>query len=186
MPGTGSRNLYLLGMRGSGKSSVGPVVAQRLDWPFVDLDRLIEQREGLSIAQIFATHGEPYFRDQEQAALNEVAAGNEQVVALGGGAILRQENRELIRRTGHGVWLQACSEELQARIQADSASDSLRPRLTPLSLADELQVVAQERAMFYAECADFAVKTDRRSIPEIAEEIVQWWLAVDKDDAGPL
>lgn len=152
----------------------------------MDLDRLIEQRAGLSIAQMFATRGEPYFRDQEQETLSEVAAESEQVVALGGGAILRRENRELIRRTGRGVWLQASAEVLLARIQADPTSDSLRPRLTPLTLAEELRVVSHDRAVFYADCADFIVNTDGRSISEIVEEIVQWWLAVDKDDAGPL
>ena len=96
-------NLYLLGFMGTGKTSVGRLLSQRLSWKFLDLDDLIEEREGLKIAEIFSQKGEPYFRDLETKILKEVAQKSKLIVACGGGVVLKEENLSLIENSGIGT-----------------------------------------------------------------------------------
>ena len=121
-------NLVLIGYRGSGKGTVGRLLADRLGRPFVDTDALIEQAEGASVREIFSDRGEPAFREAEARIVRQVAALDEQVIAVGGGAVLRRENVELLRANGWLVWLRAEAEELHRRIQADRNSPSVDSR----------------------------------------------------------
>ncbi|MFO0265057.1 MAG: shikimate kinase [Planctomycetota bacterium] len=185
-------HLYLLGLRGTGKSTIGRLVATKLERPFLDLDDLIEQTAGQSISEIFRGRGEPFFRELEartlevvaEAALSGQAAPG--VVALGGGACERNANRELIRRSGRGVWLQAPAEVLFRRLEQDVKSKSRRPALTDLGSLAELQALSARRAENYAACAEITLATDRLSPAEAAEKIVGWWQTppdVDKTKA---
>src|SRR6187402_855134 len=101
----GRGNIFLIGMMGSGKSTVGRALAQRLDRPFVDTDKVLVERTGVPVATIFEIEGEDGFRRRESGVLAELAQGNGHVVATGGGAVLAAENRDLIRSGGTVVYL---------------------------------------------------------------------------------
>ncbi|MBI4259255.1 MAG: shikimate kinase [Actinobacteria bacterium] len=119
-------HVFLIGMPGSGKSSVGRVLARRLRRPFVDLDRAVEEAAGRSIAEVFAEGGEEGFRDRESAALRAAAAGPASVVACGGGAVLRPGNRGLMAASGTVVHLAAPVEVLAARIRPHAGRPLVR------------------------------------------------------------
>lgn len=181
-------HLYLLGLRGTGKSTIGKLVASRLERPFLDLDDLVEQTVGLSISEIFRARGEPFFRELEARTLELIAeavlAGQAApgVVALGGGTCERASNRQAIRRSGRGVWLQAPAEVLFSRLEQDNKSQRRRPALTGLGSLAELQALGAKRADNYAACADFTLVTDRLSPAEAAEKITNWWRALPAVD----
>ena len=107
-----NRFLFLIGYRGSGKTTAGRLVAARLGCPFIDADEKLERDSGRPIREIFATEGEPKFRDLESAVLAEVCAGPECLVSTGGGVVLREANRELMARHGYLVWLSADADTL--------------------------------------------------------------------------
>jgi shikimate kinase len=112
--------IYLAGFMGSGKSTVGRVLAESLGWRFVDLDEEIERREGMPVSEIFDTRGEAAFRDMESQALREqvrsIESGRPHVVALGGGAFVREENFAVISNNGVTVWLDCPFETVQRRL----------------------------------------------------------------------
>src|ERR1039458_2871385 len=107
--------IYLLGFMGSGKSTVGKLLATKLGWPFIDLDTVIEAGQGLSIRAIFENSGEVFFRQLERAALTETSKSEPAVIALGGGTFAQPPNVDLIRETGGiTVWLDCPAEVLWA------------------------------------------------------------------------
>src|SRR5438309_165856 len=116
--------IYLVGFMGCGKSTVGSALADELGWSFHDLDAEIEQREKTSITEIFDTHGEAAFRDAETAALRErvrtVQSGRPQVISLGGGAFLSEENYELVSNNGVTVWLDCEFSHIERRIAGET------------------------------------------------------------------
>ena len=146
-------------------------VAQLLGWDWVDSDDQIEQRAGMTIAEVFAQRGEPGFRDLEQEVIAQLSEADRTVIALGGGAVLREATRELLQRSGVVVWLTAPAETLAARITADAASADRRPSLTGLPPREEVRRLLAEREPLYRECATFTVETEQRSLDEIAELI---------------
>jgi shikimate kinase len=166
------KSLFLIGARGSGKSTVGRLIAERLGWHFCDADALLEERAGKSIRAIFNEEGEAGFRDREAALLEEIAGGCNQVVATGGGVVLRATNRELFRR-GTVVWLDAPAETLWQRLQADVTTVERRPDLAQGGLA-EIEDVLRVRQPLYEACADLRVGAGDRSAAEVADAIVAW------------
>jgi shikimate kinase len=145
---TMQQRLTLVGYRGSGKSTVGRLVAARLAWPFIDIDHEVEVRLGMSIAAYFKQHGEGPFRDVEQAVLAEVLAQpGTKVVATGGGAVLREANREvLLAHGGLVAFLEVPIPVLQERLRHGGQG---RPSLTGASVADEVEAVLALRAPLY-------------------------------------
>jgi len=162
------RHLYLIGNMGSGKTTVGKRVAERLGLPFYDLDQRIEQATGLTVAELFAQQGEARFRDLESRALAEIACLPQGVVATGGGVVLRETNRVLMRRTGWVIYLRTSSETLWRRLK--HATD--RPLLRTESPYETLQTIVQTREPLYQE-ADWVIDTDARTPEEVAEAIVR-------------
>lgn len=162
-------NIVLIGLMGSGKSSVGRLLAERLNRPFIDTDALVEAEAGCAIPAIFATEGEDGFRLREAAVIARVAAGDGQVVATGGGAVLRPENRDALRQTGLVVWLDAAPETLYRRVRAQGVGR--RPLLAGPDPLGRLRALAEERAPAYAAAAHVRIATDTRSLEEIAAEI---------------
>lgn len=163
-------HLYLVGYRGSGKSSVGAVLAARLVLPFLDADTVLETDAGRSIRDIFATEGEGGFRDRESATLRKLAGGNRAVIATGGGVILRPENRELLRATGFVVWLTAPAELLWDRISIDPTTAVRRPNLAGGGLG-EVKALLAVREPLYALTAHATV--DASQSPEhVADDIL--------------
>jgi len=173
-------HLYLLGYRGSGKSTIGKLIGARLGLPVIDADDEIEQQAGASISELFAREGEAGFRDREQqiiAQIAERASSHPTVVSLGGGAILRDINRQTICHSGHRVWLTASPQTLAARIEADRSTALRRPALSKLSGVAEVVKILEQRIPLYAAVAELEVDTEDASIEQIVEKIVSWWKA---------
>lgn len=167
-------HLYLIGYRGTGKSTVGRILAGRVGRPFVDLDERIEAAAGMTIADIFAAEGEPGFRDRESAALLAASAEMPSVIATGGGAILRAENRERLRRSGRVAWLTAPADDLWARIQADTTTAARRPTLAGGGLAEVTKLLAVREPLYRA-VADFVAETAGLSPDAVADAILAAW-----------
>ena len=160
----GSRSAVLVGMMGAGKSSVGRRLAARLCLPFVDADSEIEAAAGMSIPEIFAKHGEPYFRELERAAVAE-AIREPGVVSLGGGAVLDPETRADLAETTV-VLLTVRAEAIAKRI-----SNAKRPLVTDL---ESWKRLVASRSELYDSLADYTADTSTRPIDAIVEEIARW------------
>ena len=148
MPGMST---VLIGYRGSGKTTIGKRLADRLWQPFVDVDDLIVKRAGKSIKEIFEQNGEPAFRDTEAAVVKEVCKLAEHVIGLGGGTLGRDENRKAIKEAGHKIIYLKCDPAvLHKRIQADPQSAATRPNLTELGGGiEEIRKMLAEREPMY-------------------------------------
>ncbi len=169
-----AKSLFLTGYRGTGKTTVAKIVADRLGWQWVDVDDQIEQAEGTTIAAIFAEKGEAAFRDLEEQVVAEICLQEKRIVALGGGAVLRDSTRQRLHEAGPVVWLTASAEVLARRIAGDATTSQRRPDLTKLSPLDEIRHLLAEREPLYRECATVTVNTEAHSPEEIAEEIVEF------------
>lgn len=145
--------VFLLGYRGSGKTTIGRRLADRLWIKFVDTDDLIVQTAGMPIADIFSRHGEKHFRDLEVEAVAEAAARSDHVVALGGGAVLRPENRAILTAGTHKrIYLRCDPHVLLERITADPKSGDNRPHLTEHGGSiEEIKAVLAQREPVYRE-----------------------------------
>jgi shikimate kinase len=176
-------HVYLIGYRGSGKTTVGKLLAARLGWSAVDCDDLVEAAAQQSIREIFAKEGESGFRDREQAIVEQLAAGCEslpRVVSLGGGAILREANRHAICRSGRRVWLTASPETLVRRIRLDSSTAERRPALSALNDYEEVVNILEVRRPLYMAVAQKIVDTESLSAEAISDDIARWLNATDK------
>jgi len=161
------RRIALVGMPASGKSTVGRHLARRIGLPFVDLDDIIEAEAGATCGEIFAGEGEPSFRARESRALGQVAAGGPVVMATGGGCILAEANRAVLRNKFTVVWL-VTEPETAARRSAGGA----RPLLAGADPLTRMKQLHAARKDLYAECADISFATDRVSIDQIVGAIV--------------
>lgn len=166
-------NVVLLGYRGSGKTTVGGLLAARLQLPFVDTDALVETAAGMPVREVFATRGEAHFRQLEAQALRQALGGAACVAALGGGAVLLTENQALIRTQPVRAWLRSAPEELLRRITLDPRSADLRPALTSASPADEIRQLLAARSGLYAALATMVVETDGCGPADVALEIAR-------------
>jgi shikimate kinase len=165
--------LFLIGPRGSGKSTVARLLARKLDWNWCDADEELEKRYGQSIRAIFASEGEASFRDKESALLMELCHLPRCIIATGGGVVLRESNRALLRASGRVVGLTAEVETLWQRVQADASTAERRPPLTVGGRA-EMEEILRFREPLYRQCADFVVDTTGREPPEIVAAILHW------------
>lgn len=165
-------NIFLIGYRGTGKSTVARLLAERLDYPHVDADDEIERSAGKSIAAIFADEGEAAFRDLESEIVANLAGRDRTIAALGGGAVLRMENRHAVRGRGLVVWLRADAETLLARISADTTTGQRRPNLTAAGGFDEIRQLLAVREPIYRQSADHVVDTQGKSPAEVVDEIL--------------
>jgi shikimate kinase len=163
----GRRSVVLVGMMGAGKSSIGRRLAGRLGLSFVDADTEIEKAAGMSIAEIFEAHGEPYFRAGECRVIARLLESGPQVLATGGGAFMNPDTRAAIRAKGVSVWLRATLDVLNRRIKRRGD----RPLLKGADPAETLRLLIEERYPVYAE-ADITVES--RDVPHdtIVDEIV--------------
>jgi shikimate kinase len=147
-------NIVLIGFMGSGKTSVGRLIARRLRFHFLDTDALIEERARTSIKEMFASHGEAWFRERETAALESLAGSTRRhVISTGGGIVTQPRNLPLLRQLGWVVLLTAAPEELFARV----ARNKDRPLLQVANPRERVREMLTERAPLYAEAAQFTV-----------------------------
>ncbi len=167
-PALGRRSIVLVGIMGAGKSSVGRRLAARLGMPFVDADTEIEKAADMSIPEIFARHGEPYFRAGETRVIARLLDSGPQVLATGGGAFMNPETRATIRARGISVWLRASLEVLSRRVKRRND----RPLLKGSDPVETLKRLMDERYPVYAE-ADLTVES--RDVPHeaIVEEVIE-------------
>lgn len=166
-------NVYLVGYRGTGKTTVAPLVANLLGdgWAWIDMDERIEQTAGQSIADLFATRGESCFRDHESSVLSGIANLDQQVAATGGGVVMREENRQRLA-LGHVVWLTGLPDTLWRRLQLDASTASRRPNLTPQGGIEEIERMLAAREPWYRSLAHQTLSTDSLTPSELADRIV--------------
>jgi len=160
--------IALIGMPGSGKSSVARQLARRLHLPMVDTDDLIESRECRSIAEIFAAEGEAYFRDLEEAVIHEVTQREAVVISTGGGAVLRRANRMALRERCHVFYLRASPDELHRRLKRTTH----RPLLQVPNPAARVRELHAARDPLYREAAHYVVDTGRPSVGALSNMVV--------------
>jgi shikimate kinase len=162
-------NIVLIGMRGSGKTTIGKLLAKRLGKQFIEMDELIVQRLGQSIPEIVNRYGWQKFRDVEEEITREVAGWDNVVNATGGGVVTREENIRELKQKGKLVWLKANTDTLLRRI----GNDQSRPSLTGKSPREDMEAVLAERSPIYQRVADFIVDTEGKMPEEIAEAIAK-------------
>lgn len=168
------RNLFLIGYRGTGKSTVAGLVASQLGWKCVDADALLEANSGRSIREIFETEGESEFRRRETELLEEICRSAQQVVATGGGVILAPQNRQRLKANGVCILLEADVDTIEQRLSSDSASARRRPALTVGGRA-EIESLLALRQPLYLECASARFDVVKRTPGQVADAILAWW-----------
>jgi len=166
-------NIILTGFRATGKTSVGRILAARLQWTFLDMDELLCQRLGGPIADIVARHGWAFFRQAEGQLLRELAAMRATVLATGGGAIEHQREWQELRQSGLVVWLDADLATIRQRLGDDPKSGQQRPSLTGQAIQDEVEALLERRRPLYAAGSDLRLATTGTTPELLAETIVQ-------------
>jgi shikimate kinase len=157
--------IVLVGFMGSGKTTVGAFLARRLGWSFVDLDRLIEARHGMTVAEIFAVRGEAFFRSEEHRAAEEASGLTRHVVATGGGAFTFPATRAALRRESTVVWLRCDLDTLLSRIPADQSRPLAGSR-------ERMAALLLEREPSYR-LADLAVDSSSEEADGVARRILE-------------
>lgn len=170
-------NLFLIGSRGSGKTTIGSVLAKQLGWGFVDLDAKIVEASGSTIKDIFVAEGEEGFRRRESEACQQLKRVRRKVIALGGGSLIDPENRALVKRLGKVVWLRAPAAVLWSRVKQDPHTAKNRPNLTDGGGLAELEAILAEREPQYRAAANHTIDVVTESPQEIAEAIEMWFRA---------
>ena len=161
-------NIFLVGMMGAGKTSVGRVLAKRMNKIFYDSDHVIEERTGVKIPVIFEIEGEPGFRHREAAVLDELTALDEVVLATGGGAVLAQENRDRLHARGTVVYLRASVKDLLNRTRHDKN----RPLLQTADPRARLEELYEMRDPLYREVAHIMIDTGSQSLTALVNRLL--------------
>lgn len=162
-------NIILIGFMGSGKTSVGKLLAERMGYYFQDTDSLIEQQEKETIGHIFETKGEEYFRNLETSLLRQLQPVlAHTILSTGGGLILREQNQKLLRELGYVFYLKASDETTVDRLKGDMT----RPLLQGEDLRAKVERLQKERMPIYRSTAHCTITTDHKTQVEIAEEIL--------------
>lgn len=161
-------HVFLVGFMGAGKTTVSRLVGRRLGRPVVDIDALIEAVSGRSVREIFEDVGEDAFRALETERLMALSEADSSIVACGGGIVVRDENRVLLKQLGTVVYLKVSAGETLARV----GSDGTRPLLSGPGGAIAATALLEARESLYAAVADVAIDTVGRSVDEVAEDVV--------------
>ncbi|PID46224.1 MAG: shikimate kinase [Proteobacteria bacterium] len=163
------RNIYLVGLMGAGKSTVGRQLARRLKSDFYDSDRVIIERTGVPISTIFDIEGEQGFRDREAQVIEELSQHEGCVIATGGGSLIRPDNRSILRNTGCVVYLRASAEHLYYRIKHDKT----RPLMQTDDPLQTLRNLLAERESAYIETADIVIRTGSQRVGKVLHRLEQ-------------
>lgn len=162
-------NIYLIGLMGAGKTTIGRQLARSLKLPFYDSDKAIEENTGVDIPTIFEYEGEDGFRKRENKMIQQLTAINEIVLATGGGVVLNKENRNLLVNNGFVVYLQ-CSV---SRVLDRTRRDNQRPLLQTENPRERLEVLLEQREPLYLECADYKIDTGELQSKVVIKEILK-------------
>jgi len=167
--------VYLTGFMGSGKSTIGPILANTLGWNFYDLDNVIENKAGMKIKEIFDVYDEDHFRILERKTLLEISNNNKIVVSLGGGTIANQENLEILKKTGILFYLKLSSVSAYKRLKYKRDRPVLFSDMgessTKEDLINRINVLYEKRKIFY-EQSDYIIETDNMPIGKTVDRIV--------------
>ncbi len=163
-------NIVLIGIRGSGKTTVGEILAGKLGRDFVEMDELIAQKAGLTIPEIVAKNGWGKFRDIEEEITSEVAGRDNIINASGGGVVTREKNISQLKETGLVVWLQASVDTLLKRLGEDTERP---PLVSGRSRRGDIEITLAERKPLYQKAADLAIDTENKTPEEVAEAIIK-------------
>ncbi len=161
-------NVYLVGMMGAGKTTLGKALAQKTGREFVDTDRVLVERTGVPVATVFEIEGEEGFRRREAAIIAELAARSGCIVATGGGAVLAEENRRLMRSSGTVVYLRARLDNLWERTRHDAS----RPLLATPDPRGTLAAILERRDPIYRETAHLVVETSSQNAATLVSRVV--------------
>jgi shikimate kinase len=168
LAGPACRLICLVGMMGAGKTTVGKRLARRLGWSFVDADRELEARLGVSIPTIFDLEGEAGFRRRESEVIFDLAERQATVLATGGGAVISPDNRRVLREQGHVIYLRASAADLWHRLRRDTTRPLLR---TPNPRA-RIETLVREREPMYQEVAHQVVDTGRQPVDRVVDTLL--------------
>jgi len=163
------KNIYLIGLMGSGKTTLGKILSKKLDKHFYDSDQVIEEKLGVNVPMIFEYEGEAGFREREKDILKELVSKQNIVLATGGGIILSESNRDLLAKNGIVIYLKSNQKDLVLRMK----NDKTRPLLNNGNVELIVKKLCQEREPLYEEIADFKVVTKNKRINEVVNEIVR-------------
>jgi len=161
-------SIFLIGPMGAGKSTVGRILAERLNYEFIDSDHVIERRTGASIPMIFDIEGESGFRDREESVVDDLTAHPQIVLATGGGVVERENNRKHLRSRGFVVYLKSPVESLIQRTKHDRN----RPLLQQGNPAKVLQELMLKREPWYIEMADLVIETQQMPVHRVVKQIM--------------
>tara|TARA_Y100000748_G_scaffold201308_1_gene168641 strand:+ start:333 stop:860 length:528 start_codon:yes stop_codon:yes gene_type:complete len=161
-------NIFLVGLMGSGKTTIGKIIAKKLNYKFIDSDALIEEKTGVKVPLIFEYEGEAGFRKRETKILSEIIKMNSIVLATGGGIILSKTNRKLLSRSSVVIYLNATIKELVKRL----ATDKNRPLIQNVDKEKKLKELIEQRGKLYESIADYIIQTKEKRASDIANEII--------------
>ena len=167
-------NLYLVGYRCTGKTSVGRLLSDDLGWVFVDMDHQLAVEAGMPIQDIVASRGWQHFREIESRLMERLSQTVRQVVATGGGAVTESSNVAAMRANGKVVWLQASAAVIAERMVEDSDTASQRPPLHGEDAVTETEEILRQRIDLYKQAMHFRVDTDDLSPREVADRVLAW------------
>jgi len=162
-------NIVLIGLRGSGKSTVGEIISRKLNKTFYDLDSIIIKKEKKTIPEIVEKYGWEYFREKETEIIKKISKRGNSVIATGGGTIKRNENIDMLKKNGEFIFLKTSIEQITVRIGDDKSRPSLNGKK---SFIDEMQEIWIMRKPIYEQTADIIIETDDKSQEEVADEII--------------
>jgi shikimate kinase len=173
-------NIFLVGLMGAGKTTVGRALAKRLNKKFIDSDHEIEARTGASIPLIFEIEGEASFRHRESEVIRDLTLQSDIVLATGGGAILKAENRDYLKTRGTVIYLRASVNSILQR----TSHDKNRPLLQTADPRQRLEQLAQEREPYYLEVADLVIETGRPNVQSLVSAIISQLESIGKGGCG--
>lgn len=171
-----NQNIFLVGPMGVGKTTIGRLLSKRLNRPFYDSDRVVEERTGADIPWIFDVEGEAGFRRREEAVCAELADSSGAVIATGGGIVLNAKNRQAIRRSGFVVYLTASVDQLVER----TSKDNRRPLLQTDNPRAVVETLIQMRDPLYREVADIQICTDAITMKQVCAKILEVYENVER------
>jgi len=160
-------NIYLIGYRCTGKTTIGALLAQKLSWPVLDSDVELVNEQGRPISEIVEKEGWESFRSIEKGIVKKLSRLDHHVIATGGGAVLDPENVGAMKTTGKVVWLKATPETIARRMAGDHGTEENRPALTDKGIFDEIEETLTIRNPLYDGAMDFAIETDTLTVEEI-------------------
>lgn len=169
-------NIVLIGFMGTGKSSIGIRLAQKLHRDFIDMDKEIEKVNNLSVSEIFRRYGEVRFRSEEKVMAVKLAKKDNLVIATGGGVVLEPDNIKILKENGFMICLQARPEDIFARV---NRKKTIRPLLQKISNPEQIAKMLEDRKEYY-KCADINIDTSEKNIDMIVNEILNWFKTNNK------